>query len=342
MNSEPFSSTSPSMERDENRIAHGLDFTSNRVCKLFGVRYPIVQAGMVWVSGGKLAAASANAGCLGVVGAGSMKAPLLKEHLIKARGLSCEPIAVNLPLLYEGVAQQIEVCLEQGVRIFITSAGTPKTWTGTLKAEGATVVHVVSSPTLALKCQDAGVDAVIAEGFEAGGHNGRDELTTFVLLQLLQNRLQIPLIAAGGIGSGSAIAACLALGADGVQLGTAFAATQESSAHNNFKQAMLQAGEGSTALRMKKHVPVRLLDNPFSRAVAKLESEGATKEQLEDFLGKGRAKRGMLEGDLEEGELEIGQIVGLLKSVPTCQQLVESLIAELALRISRLKQMVSP
>lgn len=300
----------------------------NRITELFGIENPIVQAGMVWVSGGKLAAAAANSGCLGLIGAGSMQPDLLREHIQKARTLTKKPIGVNVPLLYEKTAEQIKVALEEGIKIFFTSAGSPKTWTPLLKKEGATVVHVVSTPEFAKKSEDAGVDAVVVEGFEAGGHNGRDEITTLVLLQQLYNQLKIPVIAAGGIGSGNAILAAMALGADGVQLGTAFAATQESSAHDNFKQAMCASKFNSTFLRMKKLVPVRLLNNEFSRAVARAEEECASREELENLLGKGRARLGMLQGYLDEGELEIGQIVSQMKEILPCAQLVEKLKAE--------------
>jgi enoyl-[acyl-carrier protein] reductase II len=283
---------------------------------------------MVWVSGGKLAAAVSNAGALGLVGAGSMKPDLLREHIRKAKALTNRPFGVNVPLLYKDVQLQLQVAIEEGVRIFFTSAGSPKTHTAWLKAQGATVAHVTSTPELALKCQDAGVDAVVVEGFEAGGHNGRDELTSLVLLQQIAGKLNIPVIIAGGIGNGSAIAAALAMGADGVQMGTRFAATQESSAHPAFKQAMLDAGSTSTALRMKKLVPVRLLHNAFSEEIRKAEENCADNEKLTQILGKGRARMGMLEGQLEEGELEVGQIVSIVKSIPSCRQLIENLVSE--------------
>jgi enoyl-[acyl-carrier protein] reductase II len=305
-----------------------MEFINNRICKLFNIQVPILQAGMVWVSGSKLASAAANTGCLGVLGAGSMKPSVLQEHLEKVKLLTNRSIAVNLPLLYDGVGQQIDICLKAGIKHFITSAGNPKIFTSVLKSQGATVTHVVSTPTFALKSQDAGVDAVVVEGFEAGGHNGRDELTTFVLLQLLYKKLNIPIIAAGGVGTGAAMAGCLVMGAEGVQMGTAFAATVESSAHVNFKNAMLNAGETGTFLRLKKQVPVRLLNNSFSKKIEDLELHGASKEQLEAALGKGRARKGMLEGDIEEGELEVGQIVASLKALCTCQELVDRILAE--------------
>lgn len=300
---------------------------STRICSLFGVELPIVQAGMVWVSGGKLAAAAANAGCLGLIGAGSMSAELLRHHIKKARSLTAKPVGVNVPLLYSGVKEQIEVALTEGIRIFFTSAGSPKTFTSYLKDKGAVVVHVTSSLELALKCEQAGVDAVVVEGFEAGGHNGRDEITTLVLLQQLEGKLKIPVIAAGGIGSGAAIAACLTLGSDGVQIGTLFAATHESSAHDNFKQTLTTCATNATFLCMRKSVPVRLLTNRFAKDVRAMEERGASREELEAYLGKGRAKLGMLDGDLDEGELEIGQIVSEVKRLRSCQELVDELKA---------------
>lgn len=303
-----------------------ISWPKTRFFELFPtIKHPIVQGGMVWVSGGRLAAAVSNAGALGLIGAGSMKPDLLRHHIQKAKVLTQHPFGVNVPLLYKDVRSQIETALEEGVRIFFTSAGSPKTYTPWLKNEGCTVIHVASTPELALKCQDAGVDGVVLEGFEAGGHNGRDELTSLVLLQQIAGRLSIPLIAAGGFGSGAAIAAAIALGADAVQMGTLFAATQESSAHQNFKQAMLDAGSNATFLRMKKLVPVRLLHNPFSENVRLAEEQCASAESLNHILGKGRAKAGMLEGDLAEGELEIGQIVSEVKNIPTCAELIESL-----------------
>ncbi len=300
----------------------------SRILNLFHIENPIVQAGMVWISGGKLAAASANAGCLGIIGAGSMNPDLLRHHIQKAKNLTTKPFAVNIPLLYDKTKDQIEVALNEGVKIFFTSAGSPKTWTSFLKKEGCTVVHVVSTPEFAKKCEDAGVDAVVAEGFEAGGHNGRDEITTLVLLQQIKDHISIPVIAAGGIGSGSSILACLALGAEGVQIGTAFAATIESSAHENFKNAMCQARFNSTFLRMKKYVPVRLLENEFSKRIASAEDRCADKNELIEILGKGRAKEGMLNGNIEEGELEIGQIVSEVTEILSCSKLVNKLTQE--------------
>lgn len=301
------------------------------ICHLLKIRYPIIQAGMVWVSGAKLAAASSNAGILGVIGAGSMSPEVLDQQLAKARVLlkpDASPLAINLPLLYSKVEEQIEIALRHGIRIFITSAGSPKKYTPHLKSQGCAVIHVTSTPDLARKCEDAGVDAVVAEGFEAGGHNGRDELTTLVLIPQVVDAVRIPVIAAGGIADGRAIAACLALGAQGVQIGSRFAATLESSAHDNFKRAILDAKFDSTFLAMKNLVPVRLLKNAFAEQVRDLESRGANKDALAELLGKGRARRGMHDGDLEQGELEIGQIAGMIRDIVPVEVLVKRLLDE--------------
>jgi enoyl-[acyl-carrier protein] reductase II len=295
------------------------------ITKLFGIQLPIVQAGMVWVSGGKLAAAAAEAGALGIVGAGSMQPDVLKHHLQKAKSLTTKPLGVNIPLLYSKVQEQIDTALAAGIRIFFTSAGSPSKYTAFLKDQGCLVVHVTSSPELAMKCEAAGVDAVVAEGFEAGGHNGRDEITTMALIPQVVDAVKIPVIAAGGIGDGRGIAAALALGAQGVQIGTRFVATVESSAHEHFKDAVVAAKSGSTILTMKSLVPVRLLKNKFYNDLLALESRGASREEINTLLGKGRARRGMLEGDMEEGELEIGQISALVKDTPTVAQLVQRL-----------------
>ncbi len=298
------------------------------ITSLFGIRLPIVQAGMVYVSGGKLAAAAAEAGALGLIGAGSMEPELLRHHIKKARSLTKKPIGINLPLLYSKVQEQADIALAEGIKIFFTSAGSPKTWTPYLKDKGATVVHVTSSPELAQKCEAAGVDAVVAEGFEAGGHNGRDEITTMVLIPQVVDAVKIPVIAAGGIADGRGIAAALALGAQGVQIGTRFAATVESSAHDNFKRAITSLTPGGTMLTMKSLVPVRLIKNKFFDQVAALEARGASKEEIAALLGKGRARRGMLEGDMDEGELEIGQVGALVRDVPTVAALVARLEQE--------------
>lgn len=298
----------------------------NNLTKLLGIDYPIIQAGMVWVSGGKLAGAASKAGCLGVIGAGSMKPDLLRHHIQKAKSISDKALAVNLPIMYPGCPEQIEVALEEGIRIFITSAGSPKKYTQFLKDKGCVVIHVTSTPELAKKCEAAGVDAIIAEGFEAGGHNGRDEITTMTLIPQVVDAVKIPVIAAGGIGDGRAIVAALALGAQGVQMGTRFLMTQESSAHENFKNLLLNSTPGSTKLSMKELVPVRLFKNKFFEQVQEIELKGASKEELQKLLGKGRAKAGMLDGDLDEGELEVGQICSLTKDIPTVGELVTNLI----------------
>ena len=297
---------------------------------LLPVKYPIIQAGMVWVSGAKLAAASANAGILGVIGAGSMKPELLEQHILKAQSLTSHPerLAVNVPLLYEKSKEQLETAIRLGIKIIITSAGSPKTYTKWLKDQGATVIHVTSRPELAKKCEAAGCDAIIAEGFEAGGHNGRDEITTMVLIPQVVDAVKIPVIAAGGIVDGRGIAAAFALGAQGVQLGTRFVATIESSAHENFKQAILSSNPSSTMLMMKKHVPVRLMKNAFFNEVKKLEDQGASEEEIVTLLGHGRAKAGMLDGDMQNGEIEIGQGCSLIHDCPSVAQVVNQLILD--------------
>jgi len=301
---------------------------------LFNIQYPIVQGGMVWISGAKLAAAVSNAGGLGLIGAGSMNPELLDKHIAKAKTLTDKPFGVNIPLLYSKVEEQITIALNHGVKIFFTSAGSPKKYTQYLKEKGCVVVHVTSSPELAIKCEQAGVDAIVAEGFEAGGHNGRDEITTMALIPQVTDAVSIPVIAAGGIGDGRAIAAAFALGAKGVQLGTRFACTEESSAHANFKEAILNSSSGDTILSMKKYVPVRLLKNKFQQEVFSLEQKGATKEELISHLGKGRAKLGMLEGNMEEGELEIGQVSALMTNIPSVSELMTQLQEEYKKTIS--------
>lgn len=309
------------------------------ITELLPIKYPIIQAGMVWVSGAKLAAASSEAGVLGVIGAGSMKPELLREQIIKAKSLTAYPqrLAVNVPLLYDKAQEQVNVALEEGIKIFITSAGSPKKLTQKLKDKGCIVIHVVSNPELAMKCQDAGCDAVIAEGFEAGGHNGRDEITTLCLIPQVLKKVSIPVIAAGGIASGEAIAAMLSLGASGVQMGTRFVATQESSAHQNFKNLIVNSNFNSTMLMMKKLVPVRLYKNRFYQEVLELEENCVSNDKILEHLGKGRARAGMLEGDLENGELEIGQITGLIKDIPSVKTLVETLLDEYNKSIKKLK-----
>jgi len=314
---------------------------SNRITELFKIQYPIISGGMVWVSGGKLAAAVSEAGGLGLIGAGSMKAELLKEHILKAQSLTQKPIGVNVPLLYKDAEMQIKTALDLGIKIFFTSAGSPKNFTQYLKQHNAIVVHVTSSPELALKCETAGVDAIVAEGFEAGGHNGRDELTTFALLPQVKEKVKIPIIAAGGIATGNGMLAALILGADAIQMGTRFLMTKESSAHDNFKHLILDNQISSpTKLLMKKTVPVRLFTNKFANEVEALESNYSgevLKLKLEEHLGKGRAKNGMLLGDLENGELEIGQISALIKDIPTCREVIDSILHEYQTKIDQLK-----
>lgn len=305
-----------------------MNFQENAVCKLFGIEYPIVQAGMIWCSGAKLAAAAANAGALGLIGAGSMYPDVLREHIVKCRSLTARPFGVNLPLLYPAIDQHIKIIIEEGVKIVFTSAGNPRTWTQKLKDVGITVVHVVSGTRFAEKAAAAGCDAVVAEGFEAGGHNGRDETTTFCLVPAVRAAVDIPVIAAGGIATGAAMAAALALGADGVQVGTRFAATVESSAHPAFKEKIVQTQEGDTFLSLKKLVPVRLIKNKFWEQVHEMELRGADAEELAQVLGRARAKRGMFEGDLDEGELEIGQIAALVSDIPSAQEVVRRMLDE--------------
>jgi len=298
---------------------------TERTTSLFGIRYPIIQAGMVWCSGWRLASAVSNAGGLGIIGAGSMTAELLREHILKCKAATDRPFGVNLPLLYSDVERQINVVLDEGVKIAFTSAGNPATWTKHLKSHGLTVVHVVSSSRFAVKAEACGVDAVVAEGFEAGGHNGREETTTFVLVPLVRAAVRIPVIAAGGIGSGSAMLAAEALGADGFQIGSLFAASAESSAHESFKQRVANSNEGDTVLTLKQLTPVRLIRNAFYNRVAEAELRGASKDELAALLGKRRSKLGIFDGDLEEGELEIGQIAAAIKDIKPAATIVDEL-----------------
>lgn len=294
----------------------------NRITQLFGIDYPIIQAGMIWASGWRLAAAVSNAGGLGIIGAGSMYPEVLKEHLEKCKAATNKPFAVNLPLLYKDIDQHIDNIIKAQVPIVFTSAGNPKTWTGKLQENGIKVVHVVSSAKFAKKSEDAGVDAVVAEGFEAGGHNGREETTTLCLIPMVREAVSIPVIAAGGIATGRAMYAMMALGAEGVQMGSRFVCSPEASSHDNFKQAVVDAGEGATILTMKNLTPVRLIKNDFYVRVAEAEQRGATNEELAGILGRARAKTGMFEGDLTEGELEIGQISGLIKDIKPAGDIV--------------------
>ncbi|RDC57084.1 nitronate monooxygenase [Pedobacter chinensis] len=298
------------------------------ICKLFNIKYPIIQAGMVWCSGWKLAAAVSNAGGLGIIGAGSMYPAVLQEHIQKCKLATDFPFAVNIPLLYPNIQEIIEVVIAEGVKIIFSSAGNPATWTSTLKEKGITVVHVIANTKFALKAQEAGVDAIVAEGFEAGGHNGREETTTMCLIPMIKEAVQIPVIAAGGIVSGKSMLAAFALGADAVQIGSAFAVAEESSAHPAFKNKIISSVEGDTKLAMKKLVPVRLLKNDFADAVAQAEAEGADRIQLTALLGRARAKLGMFEGDTENGELEIGQVSAMLKEIKPARLILEEIWQE--------------
>lgn len=300
----------------------------NKIISLFNIKYPIVQGGMIWNSGYKLAAAVSNAGGLGLIGAGSMYPEILREHIQKCQKATTYPFGVNVPMLYPNVEEILKIILEEGVKIVFTSAGNPKIWTPYLKENGITVVHVVSSSTFAIKAQEAGVDAVVAEGFEAGGHNGREETTTFALIPMVKEKITIPLIAAGGIATGSGMLAAMVLGADGIQMGSRFAASIESSAHDNFKESIVSSKEGDTQLTLKELAPVRLLKNKFYQEVQALYANGATKEDLIQLLGRARAKRGMFEGDLDDGELEIGQIAGLIHEILPVNQIIDNIIAE--------------
>lgn len=299
----------------------------NRVNALFGIHYPIIQAGMIWCSGWELASAVSNAGGLGILGAGSMYPEVLRDQIRKCQAATDRPFAVNVPLLYPSIEEHMASIVELGVPIVFTSAGNPKTWTQHLKSRGIKVVHVVSSVKFALKAEAAGVDAVVAEGFEAGGHNGREETTTLCLIPAVADAIQIPLIAAGGIGDARATLAAFALGAEGVQIGSRFVATPESSAHQAFKERVVAAGEGATRLSLKALTPVRLLDNAFAQEVAAAEQAGQSPEQLQALLGRGRAKKGMFEGDLEGGELEIGQVSGHIKSLQPAAEIVADLVS---------------
>jgi enoyl-[acyl-carrier protein] reductase II len=300
----------------------------NRICNLFGIKYPIIQGGMIWCSGWKLATAVSNAGGLGLIGAGSMYPEVLKEHIQKAKNASNNPIGVNVPLLYPQTEEIMKIIVDSGIKIVFTSAGNPKTWTPYLQENGITVAHVVSNSKFAGKADDAGVDAIVAEGFEAGGHNGREETTSLTLIPSVRKQTSKPLIAAGGIASGRAMLAMMALGADGIQIGSLFAASEESSAHDNFKNSIIQATEGSTHLLLKKLVPVRLVINEFAETIIKAESRGASKEELADILGRGRAKLGMFEGDINNGELEIGQVSAMINKIKSAKSIIEDLILE--------------
>ena len=300
----------------------------NRITNLFKVQYPLIQAGMIWNSGWKLASAVSNAGGLGIIGAGSMYPDVLQEHITKCKKATSKPFGVNIPMLYPNIDEIVEIVIKEKIPIVCTSAGNPKIYTSRLKQHGITVVHVVSSVKFALKAQDAGVDAVVAEGFEAGGHNGRDETTTFTLIPMVKQQIQIPLIAAGGIADGKGMLAAMILGADGVQIGSRFVASYESSAHQDFKQEVVKAKEGDTLLTLKELAPVRLLKNKFFDQLMELYKTNPSKEQLTQLLGRARAKRGMFEGDLEDGELEIGQVAGLIHQIKPAAQIVKEIMEE--------------
>lgn len=300
----------------------------NRIKKLFGIKYPIIQGGMIWNSGYKLASAVSNAGGLGLIGAGSMYPEVLREHIQKCKKATNKPFGVNVPMLYPNVEEIMKIIVEEGVKIVFTSAGNPKTWTPFLKENGITVVHVVSSSKFALKAQEAGVDAVVAEGFEAGGHNGREETTTLTLIPMVKENITIPLIAAGGIATGKGMLAAMVLGADGVQMGSRFAASTESSAHIDFKKTILETQEGETLVTLKELAPVRLIKNKFFNDVQEAYANCASVEDLKTLLGRARAKRGMFEGDLVEGELEIGQIAGLIHDILPVETIIGNVIAE--------------
>ncbi|GGD25856.1 NAD(P)H-dependent flavin oxidoreductase [Flavobacterium orientale] len=300
----------------------------NRITQLFNIQYPIIQGGMIWNSGYKLASAVSNAGGLGLIGAGSMYPEVLREHIQKCKKATDKPFGVNVPMLYPNLEEIMQIIVEEGVKIVFTSAGNPKTWTAFLKEKGITIVHVVSSSKFALKAQEAGVDAVVAEGFEAGGHNGREETTTFTLIPMVRENITIPLIAAGGIANGKGMLAAMILGADGVQMGSRFAASVESSAHDNFKQTILDVKEGDTQVTLKELAPVRLVKNKFYNDVQELYATCPTTDQLKELLGRARAKRGMFEGDLIEGELEIGQIAGLIHEIKPVKEIIAEIISD--------------
>jgi enoyl-[acyl-carrier protein] reductase II len=300
----------------------------NQITQLFNIKYPIVQGGMVWVSGWKLASAVSNAGGLGLIGAGSMYPDVLREHIQKCKKATDKPFGVNIPMLYPQVDKLMDIIVEEDVKIVFTSAGNPKTWTFFLKEKGITVVHVVSSVKFAIKAESTGVDAIVCEGFEAGGHNGREETTTFTLIPMVKESITIPVIAAGGIGNGRGMLAAMVLGADGVQIGSRFAATEESSAHVNFKQKIIDVKDGDTHLTLKELAPVRLIKNKFYQEIQELYKENPTKEELIGLLGRARAKKGIFEGDLDNGELEIGQIAGIINKISSAKDILEEIVTD--------------
>lgn len=307
-----------------------LDFkeTNNKITSLFNIQYPVIQAGMIWCSGWKLASAVSNAGGLGLIGAGSMYPEVLREHIQKCKQATTKPFGVNIPLLYPDIDKHIEIILKEGVKIVFTSAGNPKTWTSILKEKGIKVVHVIANTKFAIKCEEAGVDAIVAEGFEAGGHNGREETTTFCLLPQIKKVVKIPIIAAGGIATGEQMLAARVLGADGVQIGSRFVASTESSAHENFKHAVINTKEGDTQLTLKQLTPVRLIKNKFFEQIQSAELKGASADELKILLGRARAKKGMFEGDMNDGELEIGQVASLIHEIKPAAEIINELMSE--------------
>ena len=300
----------------------------NKIMQLFNIQYPVVQAGMIWCSGWELASAVSNSGGLGLIGSGSMYPDVLREHIRKCKGATDKPFGVNIPMLYPDIDQQMDIIISEGVKVVFTSAGNPKIWTGKLKDNGIKVVHVIANTKFAKKAEDAGVDAIVAEGFEAGGHNGREETTTLCLIPLIKQTVSIPVIAAGGIGTGRGMLAAMALGADGVQIGSRFVASEESSANINFKKSVIDSNEGDTKLMLKQLTPVRLLKNKFFEEIQDAENKGASVDELTKLLGRGRSKKGMFDGDIEAGELEIGQVAAMIKKIQPAKQIIEEIIAE--------------
>ena len=311
----------------------------NKICELFNIEKPIIQAGMIWCSGWELASAVSNAGGLGLIGSGSMYPDILRIHIKKCKQATNKPFGVNVPLLYPNIEEHIKIIIEEGVKIVFTSAGNPKIWTNHLKQHGIIVVHVVSALKFALKCVDAGVDAIVAEGFEAGGHNGKEETTTFVLIPQIKSSISLPIIAAGGLATGTQMAAAFVLGADGVQIGSRFVATFESSAHENFKNKIIQAKEGDTQLTLKQLTPVRLIKNKFFDEVIQAEQSGASIEELKNLLGKARAKKGMFEGDLIDGELEIGQVSASINEIKSAAEVVNEIYSDFKSVIKKISQL---
>lgn len=311
----------------------------NKICELFNIEKPIIQAGMIWCSGWELASAVSNAGGLGLIGSGSMYPDILREHIKKCKQATNKPFGVNIPLLYPNIEEHIKIIIEEGVKIVFTSAGNPKIWTNHLKQHGIIVVHVVSALKFALKCVEAGVDAIVAEGFEAGGHNGKEETTTFVLIPQIKSSISLPIIAAGGLATGTQMAAAFVLGADGVQIGSRFVATFESSAHENFKNKIIQAKEGDTQLTLKQLTPVRLIKNKFFDEVIQAEQSGASIEELKNLLGKARAKKGMFEGDLIDGELEIGQVSASINEIKSAAEVVNEIYSDFKSVIKKISQL---